>query len=417
MYRDTEKPIRQIARELGVDALIQLAVGREADSVVVDVGVVDGTTELLIWTHSLSREVEGVLGLYREVSRMIADEIGVALSGDAEARLAQRPAVDPQLYDAYVTGLFHLRRFNPQDFALALQHFERALAIDSLYAPAHLGVASVWGYRAQAGLVLPEEARPILNEYLDEALRLDPQLPRARFLQGSKMVWLDWDVEAGEVAMRRALELDPNDAEAQVFYGHVQAILGRWDEAARRGELAMEIDPLNPFVGGLYGALLTMIGRSEEAIAVIQGVLERNPGAGFGVTPLVQALHVEGRYEEELELQRSTFEARRDEEVVEALNRSLQEGGFEGAWKGAADALAARGPRPGTSPMLVARLYLRGGEPEKAMEWLEQAVELGNPGVPYLGVVPDFWDLHDHPRFQALMRDLGLVLLKPEGEG
>jgi tetratricopeptide (TPR) repeat protein len=179
----------------------------------------------------------------------------------------------------------------------------------------------------------------------------------------------------------------------------------------------MELDPLNPFVGGLYGALLAMMGRTEETIEIVQGVLERNPGAGFGVAPLLQALHVEGLYEEEFQLLRSTFVARRDEEATSALDRGMQEGGFEGAWKGVADVLAARGPSPGTSPLLVARLYLRGGEPEKAMNWLEQAVELGDPNVPYLGVLPDFWDLHDYPRFQALLGDVGVQLFKPEREG
>jgi len=151
-YRDTDKPIRQIAKELGVDALIQPAVGRSGDSVFVDISLYDGPTQLPLWTESFPARIEGVLGVYRDVSRRIAKEIGVVLSTQATARLGERPTIDPRAYEAILRGQFHLRQFTPQDFTLALQNFESALAIDSNYAPAHVGVAAVWLYRSQAGI-------------------------------------------------------------------------------------------------------------------------------------------------------------------------------------------------------------------------------------------------------------------------
>ena len=112
-YRDTDKPIRQIATELVVDALVQLSVGREADSVVVDVSLYDSESGLAFWSRSFSARFEGMLGLYRDISRRVADQIGVVLSGQAEARLAERPFVDPEAYEVYLNGGFHLRAATP----------------------------------------------------------------------------------------------------------------------------------------------------------------------------------------------------------------------------------------------------------------------------------------------------------------
>jgi serine/threonine-protein kinase len=414
-YRETVKPIRQIAQELGVDALIQLAVGREGDSVIVDVGLYDGRSQLPLWTETFPAHVQGVLGLYRDISQRIAKEVGTVLSTQAEARLAERPTVDPQAYEAVLKGQFHLRRFTPQDLAIALQYFESALAIDSNYAAAHVGVAKAWGYQSQAGFISPAEARPYLEDHLARALALDPQLASARFLDAAWLVWGVWDLEAGEAAFRRALDLDPNDAETQVFYGHLLMILGRWDEAIRRGQLAITLDPLNPFVVGLYGNILVGTGRSEEAIELLQDMLAKNPGQGFGVGALIGALHDAGRYGEEFQLRRAQFASQGDQELVEALDRGFAGGGYDGAWREAADALAARARDRYVSAMEVARLYAEAGEAEQAIDWLEITLAQRDQNIPYLGVAPTFRDLHGNPRFQQLARDVGVPLRRPPG--
>ncbi len=351
-YRASDKPIRQIAEELGVDALIQPGVAVDADSVVVDVSLYDGRTEELLWAESFGATMQGVLGLYRDVSRRIAREVGTVLSTGAEARLRERPIVDPRVLEAVLRGDFHLRRFNPQDFAIALQFYESALAIDSTYAPAQVGVASVWGYRAQAGLVPPAEALPALKAHLNRALALDPDLARARFLEAAWLFLVEWEFDRGEAGYRRALELDPNDAEVQVFYGQILVILGRWDEALEHGRLAMELDPLNPFVPGLYATLLASTGRLDDAIALLEETRQRNPGADFGITPLYMVLHTVGRHDEELDLRKQFFASRRDTEMVDVLDRGLAAGGYPAALKAGADRLAERARATYVNPMI-----------------------------------------------------------------
>ncbi|HUF65537.1 MAG TPA: protein kinase, partial [Gemmatimonadaceae bacterium] len=414
-YRDTDKPIRQIAEELGVDALIQLTVGREGDSVIVDVSLYDGQSQLPLWTGSFPAEVQGVLGLYRDITRRIAGEVGVVLSTQAETQLAEQRTVNPQVYDAVLKGEFHFARQNPQDLAIALRYFESALAIDSLYAPAHHGIARVWGARSP-GLISPEQAKPLIDQHLDRALELDPQYAKAHATKAADLFWRDWQLEAGEAAFRRALELDPNDAGTQVLFGHLLAILGRSQEAVRHAELAMELDPLNPFIVGLYGTLLLGLGRTDEAIDILEDMIERHPGAEFGVLVLINTLHAAGRHEEEHELRRTFYSSRGDQALVEALDRGLREGGHTAALKEAADLLAGRARDSYVHALLVAQLYTAAGDADKGVDWLEIAVEQRDPNITSVGIIPGFWKLHEHPRFRKLVQEIGVPLRKPAGQ-
>jgi tetratricopeptide (TPR) repeat protein len=228
------------------------------------------------------------------------------------------------------------------------------------------------------------------------------------------LVWADWDFEAGEAAFQDALRLDPNDAQTQVFYGHLSMILGRPDEAVSRGELAVRLDPLDPFVAGLYGTILAYVGRLEEGIEVIQDVLAKNPGAVFGEGPLLNALHATGRHEEEFQLLRTRL-ARMYPTTVGALDRGLAEGGYTGAWEAVADTLATLSRDRPSGAIGVAQAYIKAGQTDEAMDWLERAFEQRDQNLPYLGVWPHASQLHDNPRFQQLARDVGVPLWSPPG--
>jgi eukaryotic-like serine/threonine-protein kinase len=409
-YRDTDKPISQIAEELGVDALIQPSVGREGDSVIVDATLYDGRSQLAVWTGSFPAHVTGVLGLYRTISGQIATAIGAVLSEQTQTRLAERPIVDPQVYDAVLRGRDRLRRFTPEDFTIALRYFESALAIDSTYAPAYVGVASVWGYRAQAGLVPALQARPQVREYLDRALVLDSGLTSAHALQSAWLWVAEWNMEAGAAEYRRTLELDPNDAESHVFYGHILAILGRTDDAVAQGRLAMELDPLNSFVRGLYGTLLMMVGRPAESVEVLEELKRQDPTAGF--QGLDNALAAVGREEEAIEEFRRQMAAAGDSEVVAAIDRGWGGGGFRGARRAVGDVHAARSKTAFVPAVWMAEDYGYAGDVEKAIDWLELAVQQHDQSIPYLGVMPAFRALRSNQRFHDLAGKVGVPLWK-----
>lgn len=412
-YGDGETPARQIARQLEVDALVEATVLRTGDSVEVDASLVDPSTEEYLWSASFSGDLRDVENLHRGMTRAIARAIQAVLDADERARLEHHSEVDPRAYDAYLRGVVHSQRFTPQDLATALDYFERALAIDSTYAPAHLGVARVWAFRAQAGFVPATEARA----------HADPAVARARELGGSLarepmattgaglLAWGDWKFEEAEEAFRRAIELNGEHPETRMFYAHLLTILGRWEEAERQAGKAMELDPLNPFIRGLYGTQRYFVRQHDEAIRILEELFADHPGAGFGRSPLAAAYHLSGRPEEAVRVLSDAAGLRGDTVVRRTLSRGASSGDYRAAHLRAAKALAALREDAYPVPVRVATHYAYAGREQESVAWLHRAFEARDQNVPYVGVSPHFEALHDRPRFRELARAVGVPLL------
>lgn len=418
-YADGRTPPRQIARELDVDRLVEMSVFRMGDSVEIEVRLVDPTTQDYLWTDAFGASLEDVIALHRRVTRSVAEEIHAALGSQAEARLARADRVDPEAFEAYLQGEYHLDRFTPGDFDTALRHFERAVQIDSTFAPAWVGIGRVWLFRAQAFVatgVTSEEASEHWKPALERALDLNPDLADAHSLRAAG-AWSQWEYDRAAAAYRRAIELNPGLAQGRASYGHVLTLLGRWDEARQQVEAAAEIDPYNPFVQGLYATQLYLARRHEAAIEVLEEVFRRDPDVGFGTAALLGAYEAEGRLEEAYRLRTELAEARNQPDVLAALERGYGEGGYTDAVRRAADVRAAQVEDGRGSPFQVATLYARVGANEEALRWLEDALELHEQNLPYMGVLPFFEDLHDESRFQELTRRVGVPILQAPTSG
>lgn len=422
-YADGETPARDIARELGVGAVVEGAVRRLGDSVEIDASIVDPETEQYVWSETFHGSLREIEYLYQNLTRAIADEIQAALDAEARARMEQEagPLV-PDAYDAYLKGIYHSQSFTPQDFDVALEYFRRALAIDSSYAPAYVGVARVWQFRAQAAQftgVTPEEARRHIRPALERALALDSGLAEAHMAVGWLSTWNEWELEEGRAAFERAIELNPGHAEARVFYGHLLAILGRWEQARAHAEEAVELDPLNPFIASLRGVVLNLTRRYRETIDEMETFFRRHPDApGFGRTALINSYHMLGREEEVLTALRERYESR-DETLVAILEQGYREGGYREALHRLADTLVARNRSEGGARSGPYGLYAMAGDEEAAIRWLERALEAHSQNIPYIGVSPILERLHDRPRFRELARRAGIPLVTAprEGEG
>ena len=260
----------------------------------------------------------------------------------------------------------------------------------------------------QSGLVPPREAGPRAMEAASKAVELDDSLAEAHLRMAILRTWYEWDWEGGEAEFHRAIELNPNYAEARVFYSNFLTMLGRPEEGAAQIERALELDPLNPFFQGLYGAQLFIADRYDDAIAQLRKTFSMAPGFGFGHHVLSFALHHQGMYEEAMAETMADFATRGDTEVVGALERGYAEAGYEAAMRSAAEILVARSRTAYVPSIRIANLFVRAGDKEKALEWLEKAFEAHDPHMPY--IVARFWSdiLRDDPRFQDLLGRMNL---------
>ena len=407
-YKHTDKPIDQIGRELGVQYLLEGSARRESGRVRITTQLIRVSDQTQLWAESYERELTGIMSLQSDVARGIAKSLALALLPGEEARLGEARPVNPEAYEAYLKGRQHAHKLTAADLETALQYFELALQKDSHYALAYSGISLVWIARQQMQYVPPREAVPKAKAAAERALALDSTLADAHFRSATIKTWSDWDWPGAEREFQKGIDLDPNNAEARALYSHFLYIMKRPGEALIQINRALELDPLSELAHAFYGTMLIGFGRYDEAIAQATRVLRTAPKHPMALNQLSLAYHQRRMYPEALAAERSVRAARDDREMLAAIDRGYAEADYRGAMRRAAQTLAARFRATSTSPIGVATLYLRAGDHDQAIAWLEKAYEARDPNMPYIGVGKKYDPLRGDPRFQDLLRRMKL---------
>jgi TolB-like protein/tRNA A-37 threonylcarbamoyl transferase component Bud32/Tfp pilus assembly protein PilF len=405
-YAGTLRPVREIAAELNVDGIVQGSAGLNGGQVFLELQLVNGGSEEILWVQSFQESSRNLVTLYHEVTRAVAGQIGMRLARAVQAQLGQAQEVDPQVYEALLQARFHYQKLTEAGFETALDYYELAIERDSLSAEAWVGIAQVWGGRAQQGLISGAEANQMAEQALARARELDPSLSGVQRELAGRLVWSDWNWSAGEDAFVRALAADPTDSRTRGTYSHLLLYLNRDEEALRQAEQAAQLDPFNTLVQGVYAMALNSLRRYEEAEAALLPVLAREPQAPIILTTLRTTYHLMGRFEDAMEMWRASYAA--DPEALEALERGYQTRGYSAALQAVADLFVERSVSTYVRPWLIGTLYMRAGMGDAAIGYLEQAFEEHDPNMPYISTDPIFDIVRQEPRFRALMDRLGL---------
>jgi TolB-like protein/Flp pilus assembly protein TadD len=406
-YKQTKAPLADVARELGVDAVVEGSAQRVGDRVRIMAQLIDVKSDRVLWGESYERAVSDVLRLEGEVAQAIAAEIGALVTPEQKTRLTVRRTVAPAALEAYLKGEFHLYRLTPQDLETAASLFQSALAIDPDYAAAHVGIAELWSARMQVGRVPPSEAAPLALAAAQRALKLDASSSNAHLALANVKTWYEWDWKAGEAEFQQAIELNPSNARALFFHAHMLTLLGRFEPADRQMDEALKLDPLNPLFQVGAATQLIFGGRFDDGIARLQTTFEKTPGFGMGHIPLWAALDHQGRYDEALAALKAFYATEQAApEIVKALEQGSAEGGYKAALKRVAQALEPRARSVGTINLV--NIYDAAGDADKALEWLATAYERHDPNMAYISVIPFSEKLRRDSRFQEMLRRMGL---------
>ncbi len=410
-YKNRDAPIDQIGRELGVDYVLEGSARRDGSRVRISATLIQVRDQTQRWADSFDREFAGILALQSDVARGVAQALALTLAPEEQARLGSARPVNPEAYEAYLRGRSHLEKLNRAELDPAMRYFEAALEKDPTYALAYLGIYQVWGTRQQLGATPPSEAAPHMRAALAKAielnaLELDETRPAAHYAL-SAQARTDWDWTGEEVNFRRAIDLDPNYAEARAFFSLSLLRMKRPDEAMTQIQRAIELDPLNALIQAIYCNLLVRVRRYDEAIVQCRNTLKTAPDSSVALTGLGMALHHTGRYKEVLDLERMRAARSGDRELDKALALGYAEGGYRDAMRRGGDVLASRSTRD-RNEMPIARFYLRAGENDRALDLLERGVEARDPNLPSISDNPDVDPLRGNPRFQDLLRRMKL---------
>jgi eukaryotic-like serine/threonine-protein kinase len=279
----TTKPISTIARDLGVDAIVEgsavlVAVGRD-ERVRVTVALVDPGTQAQIWADTVERGVSDVLVIQNEIVRALADKINAAVTPVERRTLSKRQTVDVTAYKEYLLGREQLAVRTEAALRLALEHFHKALESDPAYAPAHAGLADTYVLLAgDYGAISPSVGAGEAAANANRALAIDPNLAEAYASLGFADYFLKWDWSNAEARFARALELNPSYAAARQWYANYLSDIGREADALREMRRAFELDPLSAIISRDVAWPMFFARQYDDAIEQLQATLLKHPG-------------------------------------------------------------------------------------------------------------------------------------------
>jgi TolB-like protein/DNA-binding winged helix-turn-helix (wHTH) protein/Tfp pilus assembly protein PilF len=275
-YKGSAKSMPEIARELGVEGVVEGSVVRSGGRVRITAQLIHAPTDRHLWARSYERPLEDVLALQGELSRAIAEEVHLTLGAQDTRRLTPERPVKPDAYDAYLLGRHHWNQRTEHSLDKALEHFRAAVARDPEFALAHAGLAIAYAPRAILGYVPPGRGLAEQKAAAVRALQLDPALGDARAALAAARVQ-DWDWEGAEAEFRRAVEADPNSSVGHLWYGWYLHAQGRFEDSLEHRRRALALDPLSGVVNRSVARDLAILGQDAAALEQWNRTLELEP--------------------------------------------------------------------------------------------------------------------------------------------
>jgi serine/threonine-protein kinase len=392
-------------RALGVESVLDGSVQRWGDKIRVNVRLVSVTDGTLLWTEAFDEKFTDIFVVQDAISNKVAAALAVRLGTDDKRRLTKRYTENAEAYQFYLRGRFQVFKLTPPEIQAGIAYFQQAIDIDPNYALAYAGLADAYRSLAVGIEMTPTELFPKSKAAANKAVEIDDALSDGHAALGMTLFWGEWDWKGAENQFRRALELNPNDVNAHLFYAHLLSNTGRHAEALAEVKIARELDPLFPFAGALEGLFLIHAGRTDEALDRLNKTLELAPN--FWMPHLFASIaYIEkGMYRE------AVAEARRAKQFSPAQTNSnayesyaLAKSGKLAEGQAALDELLKLSTARFIPPSHIALAFNGLGETDKTLEWLEKGYEQRDPKMAFLKVDPKWNNLRSDPRFIELMR-------------
>jgi len=407
-FKDTQLSVPEIARALQVDALVEGSVIRDGSRIRVTAQLIRGATDAHFWSETYDRELRDALALQSEVAQSIARKVEVTVTGQEHSRLTAVRSVSPEVYESYLKGVFALDKSNKAGLEEGIGHFEEAIRRDPTFAPAYVGLAAA---DTELSTVFmggrPAEFRPKVEIAARKALELDPQLAEAHVLLAN-IEKDQWQWAEAEAEFRRALDLNPNDAVAQNGFADWLLSQGRPEEALAWARRAREHDPL-AVSGVKIGWILFQSHRYEEAIHELRSVLAVFPDQTGALWFLGFALIANGQAEEAIPvLEKVVSASGHSPAAIGVLIRAYAHAGRRTDALRLLEELKRRQKTSYVPPAAFVNAYLGLDDKEQAFVWFEKAYEEKSNILQFLKVHPYFDPVRGDPRFADLVHRVGL---------
>ena len=395
-------------RELNVRGVVTGQLLQRGQTLVVRARLTDVKQGTQVWGQQYDRGVSDVLSLQQDLAEQISRQLRLHLSGEEKKLLVRRQSVDGEAFKLYLQGRYFNSKYNDVEaIRHGIDYFNKAIERDPTYALAYAGLADGWFNLSNLHLA-PKEAMPRVREASQHALALDETLSQAHTCLALVKAWFDWDFVAGEREFRRAITLNPGDAEGHRLYGDFLIAMGRFDEAIAEKHRAEQLDPLSLRATWDVARAFFYAGRFDDALEQVRRTLELDRNFAYAYAMRSQIAFGQGETKQAFEfLNRAISLAGRTQLLV------TMEGSMNGAVGNRAAAIAAMQElsKSGsyTLPLFLARIHTALGDHDQAFRYLREVYEDRSESIVWLKVDPSFEPLRADPRFATLLHKVGTI--------
>jgi len=410
-YKGKETDLQRIAGELNVQAVLTGRVLQRGEQLILNLELVDGKTENVIWTEQYNRRQFDLILLQSEIARDVSGKLRAKLSGAEQNQIAKNYTTNSEAYQLYLKGRFFLNSGTRDGQKKSIEYFKQAINLDPNFALGFAGMADAYtllGATFDASLP-PREAMPNARTAAQKALEIDSSLSEAH----TSLAWIkyrfDWDWRGAEDNFKQAIALNPNNAQAHHWYADYLTAMGRFDEALAEIRRARELDPFSLFINWNAGRILFFARRYDEALTELHKALEMDQN--FARTHVyLQSVYLKKGMNDEAFAELLKVEALTgtSAERIAALQNAYAVGGWKSVWRKKVEFTLEDVKSRYITSMSMAFLYAKTDDRNRALEWLNRAYGEREGSLVNLKADPHWDELRADQRFQDLLRQMGL---------
>ena len=406
-YRNVAVDPREAGRDLNARAIVTGRVVQRGDRLTVQAELIDAVSVAQLWGDRFDRSLADLLSVQAEISRAIADNLRRRLTREDQAGLTASAPRDPVAYQLYLRARHATLKRTREGYGQATQYLRQAIARDPAYAQAYAGLADAYVWQAYWGYLPSAETYAQAVEAARKALAIDDRAAEAHAALGWLHLYKDWNWGESEQAYQRALALDPTSADIHALYGESLGTKRRFDEAIAEVRKGAALDPLSSRITVSLGFLLTNAGRYDEAIQILKQAAELDPDFTLPRLDLARAYRLAGMAD------LAIAESRRMLDSGDPLGPTFLAAAYGRAGRKREampllQQMIAKGRQSTGESFKIALVYASMSERDSAFEWLEKAFAEHDTFLPWLNSDPDFEPLRGDPRFEALIRRIGI---------
>jgi serine/threonine-protein kinase len=407
-YKDRQVDAQTIGSILHVRGVMTGRVVQRGDDVTVTIELSDAQDNRHLWGEQYNRKLKDLLGLQSEIARDVSQKLQARLSGADQQKVANNYTNNPDAYELYLRGRYHLNKLTPPEVQTSVHYFQQAVAADASYALAHVGLSDAYSALALSVDMPATVFYPRAKAAAQRALEIEETLAEAHTSLGVALLFHDWNFVAAENQYQRALELNPNSAETHFSYAGLLVVLGKYVEGLEEIKRARELDPLSLRTNALEGRFLVLAGRTDEGLARLRNTIELEPNYFLAHLFAANAYAEKGMYNEAI----ATATKARDlsggnAEAVATIGYALGASGQRREAQSILDELTKRSAKRYVPPYDFALIYNGMGELNETLAWLERGVEERDPKMLFLKGGSQWKNLRGSERFEKLLRRIG----------